>query len=197
MTLADSPGSWPVVGSTDLYRDDWVMALRRDDITPPAGVSAAGDGFGRLVFEHPGAAVVLAIDADQRVCLLRQYRHPAGGTFIEIPAGLCDVHGEDPVETGKRELFEEAGLAAGDWRHLLTTYPSAGITNETHHLYLARDLTEVDASDYVRHHEEALMEVFWAPFNDLHDAVLDGRVREAPLALAVLAYAALEARGEL
>lgn len=190
MILSDDAGSWPIVGSTDLFRNDWVMALRSDRIHPPHDDSTQ---FNRLVFEHPGASIVLALDADERVCLLRQYRHPAAGTFIELPAGLCDVAGEDPVETAKRELLEEAGLEATSWTHLLSTYPSAGVSSERHHLFLARDLTAVD-TDYVRHHEEALMEVFWAPFATLYDAVLDGRVSEAPIAIAVLAYEALRRR---
>lgn len=190
MTLTDSAGSWPVAGSEDLFRDDWVVALRRDRIHPP---DDADDQFGRLVLEHPGAALVLALDDDERVCLLRQYRHPAGGTYVELPAGLCDVAGEDPVETARRELREEAGLEAARWQHLSTTVPSPGISTERTHLYLAWGLTAVDrAGDdgFAPRHEEALMEVFWAPFDDLYDAVLAGRVREAPLALAALLYAA-------
>lgn len=194
MTLTDSPGSWPVAGSDDLFRDDWVIALRRDRIHPPGDTA---DEFGRLVLEHPGAALVLAVDDDERVCLLRQYRHPAGGTYVELPAGLCDVAGEDPVETARRELREEAGLEAARWQHLLTTYPSPGISNEQNHLYLARELSTVPRADdgFTPRHEEALMEVIWAPFTALHDAVLAGSVREAPLALAALAYAALRDRG--
>ncbi len=191
MTLADRPGSWPVADSRDLFRDEWVVALRRDRIHPP---DDPDDTFGRLVLEHPGAALVLAVDDDERVCLLRQYRHPARGTFVELPAGLCDVAGEDPVETARRELREETGLEAGRWRHLLTTYPSAGISDERHHLYLAQDVSTVDGAEAERavlRHEEAHMEVLWVPFAELYDAVLAGRVSEAPLALAVLAYAAL------
>jgi 8-oxo-dGDP phosphatase len=188
--LADSPGGWPVVGSTDLHRDGWVVALRRDHIHPPGGDAA--EPFGRLVVEHPGAAMALAIDdrdGVEHVCLIRQYRHAGGGTFVELPAGICDVPGEDPVETAKRELREEASLEASEWQHLISTYPSVGITSEVHHLYLARGVREVD-SGYVAEHEEAHLEVFWAPFDDLLSAVLEGRVREGPVAIAALAYAA-------
>lgn len=194
MSFADVPGSWPVTGREDIHRDDWVVALRRDRIHPPGH---GDDQFERLVVEHPGAAIVLALDAEERACLLRQYRHAAGGTFVELPAGLCDVPGEDPIETARRELAEEVGLDAGKWRHLLTTYPSAGITDERHHLYLARDLSPAGDVDHVPAHEEAHMEVFWAPFADLHEAVLAGRITEAPLAVTVLTYAALRDRGDL
>ncbi|WP_312855815.1 NUDIX hydrolase [Nocardioides stalactiti] len=188
--IADSPGSWPVVGSTDLHRDGWVVALRRDLIRPPGDEEAAP--FGRLVVEHPGAAMVLAIDERdgvEHVCLIRQYRHPGGGTFVELPAGICDVPGEDPVETARRELREEVSLEAAHWEHLVTTYPSVGITSEVHHLYVARGITAVE-TDYVAHHEEAHLEVFWAPVDDLVAAVLDGRVQEGPMVIAALAYAA-------
>lgn len=194
MRLADVPGPWPVSDTTDLHRDEWVVALRRDRVHPPG---ESDQGFDRVVLEHPGAAIVLALDHDEQACLLRQYRHAAAGTFVELPAGLCDVPGEDPVETARRELREEAGLAAGSWRHLLTSVPSAGITSERQHLYLARELEPAEAVDFTPANEEARMDVFWAPFSELHDAVLDGRVGEGPLAVAVLAYAALRDRGEL
>ncbi len=188
--LSDSPGSWPVVSSTDLHRDGWVVALRRDQIHPPGHDGA--EPFGRLVVEHPGAAMALALDVRggvEHACLIRQYRHPGGGTFVEIPAGICDVPGEDPVETAKRELREEVSLEASEWEHLITTYPSVGISGEVHHFYLARGLREVE-TDYVAVHEEAHLEVLWVPFDDLLAAVLDGRVQEGPVAIAVLTYAA-------
>ncbi len=188
--LSDTPGAWPVVDTTDLHRDGWVVALRRDRIHPPGRDDA--ESFGRLVVEHPGAAMVLALDERdgvEQVCLIRQYRHPGGATFVELPAGICDVAGEDPVETAKRELREEVALEASEWRHLLTTYPSVGITSEVHHLYVARGLRAVE-TDYVAEHEEAHLEVLWAPFDDLLAAVLDGRVQEGPVAIAALAYAA-------
>lgn len=191
--LADQPGAWPVVGTTDLHRDAWVVALRRDRIHAPAEEDVT---FDRLVVEHPGAALVLAIDERdgvEHVCLVKQYRHPGEGTFVELPAGICDVPGEDPVETAKRELREEASLEAAEWQHLLTTYPSVGITSEVHHLYLARGLTPVE-SGYVAQHEEAHLEVVWATFDDLLAAVLDGRVKEGPVAIAALAYAVVQSR---
>ncbi len=112
---------------------------------------------------------------------------------MELPAGICDVEGEDPVETAKRELREEVALEATEWQHLLTTYPSVGITSEVHHLYLARGLRQVE-NDYVAEHEEAHIEVLWAPFDDLLAAVLDGRVAEGPVAIAALAYAVVQSR---
>lgn len=182
--LADTQESWPVVSSTDLFRDDWVMALRSDTIRRPDQPDA--EPFSRLVLEHPGAVIVLAVDDEDRVLCLSQYRHPAERRFVELPAGLCDQDGEDPVEVARRELREEAGLEAGEWTHLTSTYPSPGISAELMHFYLARDLVHVDRGDFVAQHEEAEMETFWAPYDDLLAAVLAGRVSDAPLVLAVL-----------
>lgn len=170
--------------SVDLHRDGWVMALRADRLTRPGATDE--EPFRRLVLEHPGAVIVLAVDDEDRVCLLRQYRHPARRRFVELPAGLIDVAGEDAVDTARRELREEVGLEAREWVSLGSTYSSPGITSEVMHLYLARGLTPVGREDFTPEHEEADMETFWAPYADLHAAVLDGRVTDAPLMLAVL-----------
>ncbi|MDP3892883.1 NUDIX domain-containing protein [Nocardioides sp.] len=182
----DAPGSWPVSASVDLHRDDWVVALRADHLRRPG--HPEDTPFRRLVIEHPGAAIVLALDEDDRVLCLRQYRHPAQRTFLELPAGLLDVPGEDPLEVARRELREEAGLQAAHWRHLLSVYSSPGLSEELMHTYLATGLQETDRGDFVLEHEEAEMETCWVPFEELYAAVLDGRVTMAPVALAVLAY---------
>lgn len=184
MPIGDLPESWPVASSTDLHRDDWVVALRSDQVTLPDAVD--GQTFRRLVVEHPGAAVVLAIDDDGRVCCLRQYRHPAQRRFVELPAGILDVPDEDPLEVARRELREEAELQATDWTHLISVWASPGISAEQHHLYLARGLARAERGAFEPSHEEAEMELFWAPFADLYDGVLDGRLTDAPVALAVL-----------
>jgi ADP-ribose pyrophosphatase len=79
----------------------------------------------------------------------------------------------------------------------VTLFPSAGLTDEVHHLYLATGLTTSDRGDFVLHAEEAEMEKIWVPVDDLLEAVLDGRVQEAPLVAAVLTYDALKRRGRL
>ena len=182
--LTDREESWPVVSSTDLYRDDWVMALRSDTIRPPDRPDAPS--FDRLVLEHPGAVVVLALDDSDRVLCLRQYRHPARRRFVELPAGLCDTEGEEPLQVARRELAEEAGLEATEWTHLTSTWSSPGISAEVMHFYLARGLSPADPGDFEPEHEEADMETFWAAYDDLLAGVLDGRVADAPLVLAVL-----------
>ncbi len=192
--IADVPLSWPVLETRDIHRDDWVVALREDIVQRPGHPD---ETFGRLVIEHPGAVVVLAVDDDERVCVLRQYRHAGGGVFIELPAGICDADGEDPQVTAARELQEEVELQATDWRLLLTLFPTAGITSELHHIYLARGLSAADRGDFELHAEEAEMEKLWVPFEELLEAVLEQQVREGPLAAAVLAYDVRRRRGTL
>jgi ADP-ribose pyrophosphatase len=191
--LLDVPLSWPVVGSEDLHRGDWVVAFRSDTVHRPGHPE---DTFRRLVVEDPGAVVILAVDDEDRVVVIHQYRHPVQMRLVELPAGKLDKAGEDPLVAAKRELHEEVGLRARDWRHLMTTYASPGITAETHALYLARGLEEVDR-DFELHHEEAELAVDRVPMGDLVEAILGGSVADAPLVTAVLAYESLRARNRL
>lgn len=191
--LADVAESWPVVATEDLHRDAWVMALRRDRVTRPEG----GEPFNRLVFEHPGAVVVLAVDAEERVLCVRQYRHPVSRRFVELPAGLLDADGEEPLDVARRELREETQYAAGEWRHLVSAYTSPGASTELICYFLARDLAPIDRGDFVPEHEEADMEVFWAPYETLLGAALAGEVADGPLVLALCAYDTLRRRGLL
>lgn len=191
--LADEPLSWPVVDSDDLHRDDWVVAFRTDTIHRP---DHPEDHFRRLVVEDPGAVVVLALDDQERAVVIHQYRHPVQMRLVELPAGKLDQDGEDPLVAAQRELHEEVGLRAREWTHLLTTYASPGITAETHAIFLARGLEELDR-DFDLHHEEAELLVDRVPLAALTEAVLDGRVADGPVAIAVLAYEALRSRGRL
>jgi 8-oxo-dGTP pyrophosphatase MutT (NUDIX family) len=191
VSLVDEPESWPVVASEDLHRDDWVMALRADTLQRPGHPE---DSFRRLVLETPGAVMVLAVDDEERVVVLRQYRHPVRAKLVEIPAGLLDVPGEDPVLAAQRELREEAALRAEHWDHLVTVYPSPGISDEKQVIYLATGLADADRGDFELEHEEAEMTVERVPVDDLLDAVLDGRLHDAPLVTAVLAYDVIRRR---
>jgi 8-oxo-dGDP phosphatase len=184
--LTDTAESWPVTSSEDLHRDSWVVALRADVVTTPDG----GEGFRRLAIEHPGAAMVMAVDEDERVHVQTQYRHPVQQRLVELPAGLCDVPGEDPLEVARRELLEEAALVATEWTHLLTTWSSPGLTNERMFIYLARGLGAGDRGEFLLEHEEASLTTAWVPYDELLAAVLDGRVADGPVVQAVLAYAA-------
>lgn len=182
--VADAPELWPVDRTEDLYRSGLPFALRADVVRRPDQPDE--EPFTRVVLEHPGAVVVLAVDDDERVLCLRQYRHPARMRMLELPAGLLDVAGEDPRAAAERELLEEAGLEADDWTRLVSAYSSPGISTEEIHYFLARGVREADRGDFRPAHEEADMETLWVAFDDLLAACLDGRVHDAPVLIAVL-----------
>jgi 8-oxo-dGTP pyrophosphatase MutT (NUDIX family) len=183
--VADVPESWPVERSEDLYRSKLPFALRADVVRRPRAPDDEGP-FTRVVLEHPGAVVILAVDDDERVLCLHQYRHPAGMRMLELPAGLLDKPGEEPGLAAQRELREEAGLAASDWTALVSAYSSPGITSELIHYFLARGLRQEGRGDFTPAHEEADMDTVWVPFADLLAACLEGRVHDAPVLVAVL-----------
>jgi 8-oxo-dGDP phosphatase len=165
-----------------------VATLRRDMVKMPDGAVVS-----REVVDHPGAVAVVAIDDDGRVLMIRQYRHPAGGLFWEVPAGLRDVAGEPLLATAQRELLEEAGYRATDWRVLTDFYSSPGITNERLRVFLARKISLVpaDEREYVRQHEEAYLTVDWVPLAAAVRAVFAGGLHNGVAIIGILsAYAA-------
>lgn len=184
--LRDVEERWPVESTEVLHDDAWVVRVRADRVRTPQGGTAR-----RVAIEHPGAAVVLAADDQERVLCLWQYRHAAGARFVEIPAGLLDGEpDESALEVARRELREEAQLEAAEWTPLTRLSPSPGVTDEVQHLFLARGLRHADRGDFELAHEEADMTVAWVPFADLHAAVLAGEVRDSPVVAAVLLAAA-------
>lgn len=140
------------------------------------------------VIHHPGGAVVVAIDARDRVCLLRQYRPAVRDWVWELPAGRLEP-GEPPAETARRELVEEAGREAGRWRELGSIYSSPGVFAEVLHLYLAEGLVEVPD----QHEEYEVFEAHWIDFPEALDRALDGRIRDAKTVVALLRAAPLRA----
>jgi ADP-ribose pyrophosphatase len=136
-----------------------------------------GDGeLTRDFVNHTGASAVVALNDNDEVLLLRQYRHPVRSRNWELPAGLLDQPGEDPRECAIRELAEEASYQAGQWTHMTTLNVSPGGSNELIHIFLARDLSPV-THDYVRTGEEADLEVAFWPLGDAVQAALNGHIR--------------------
>lgn len=145
-------------------------------------------GDGELVREfqkHPGAVAVLAVDDGGRVLLIKQYRHPIGHRDWELPAGLLDVEGEDPLAAAQRELAEEVDLQATEWSQLCQFFSSPGGSSEVITVFRAGGISAV-REKFERSAEEAELVVRWEPFDDVLAAVLDGRVRNAILVNAVL-----------
>jgi len=114
--------------------DGVLLKVYRDHALLPSGESSV-----REWIRHPGASAILPVFENGDVMLIKQFRYPMSQIFYEVPAGKIDL-GEDPLQTGVRELKEEAGLSATNWNYLGLFYPSIGYTDEVIHLYLATDL---------------------------------------------------------
>jgi ADP-ribose pyrophosphatase len=123
---------------------------------------------------HPGGAAIVALDDAGRVCLVRQYRHAAKGYIWEFPAGKID-HQEPPLQTAQRELEEEAGRRARQWRSLGEILPSPGFLTEVVHLFLATGLTEVSN----RLEASEVLEAHWLPFEQVMQMAQTGELRDA------------------
>lgn len=133
-----------------------ILRLTLDTVMLPNGNTCVLE-----IAHHPGGTAVVALDADHRLCLLRQFRHAAGGWIWELPAGKLEV-GEAPQVTAQRELIEEAGVAARQWEPLGKILSSPGVFTEVIHLFLARDLVSVPAQNEA--HE--VIEVHWVPWSE-------------------------------
>lgn len=152
-----------------------------------------GEPVTREFVDHPGAVGVLAMDAEGRVLVIRQYRHPVRMRDWEIPAGLLDVDGEDPLTAAQRELAEEADLAADTWNVLTEFFTSPGGNSESIRVYLARGAYPIE-HDYARTDEEADIEARWIDLDDLVEAVLSRDVANSPLMISALAAHAARSR---
>ncbi len=131
------------------------------------------------------AAGLLMRDDAGRMLMVR----PTYKDGCDIPGGYVEPD-ESPAEAARRELREEAQVAASEWTHLTSAYSSPGISAELIHYYLARGLSVADRGDFEMLHEEADLEVLWAPFEEVLDAALAGRLTDAPLLVAVLTASA-------
>ena len=161
--------------SKTVYRGR-LLEVREDEVRLPDGSTSR-----REYIVHPGAAVMLAMPDAQSVIIERQYRYALRTHVFELPAGKIDP-GEDPLDTAKRELLEETGYRARKWRHLLTTYPVVGYSDERIDLYLARDLEHIGrALD-----DGEFLDVLVVPLAEAIEWVKRGRIREAKTIMGLL-----------
>jgi ADP-ribose pyrophosphatase len=152
-----------------------VITLDVADVELPNGRVASLE-----IVTHPGGAAVVAVNAANEVCLLRQYRHVTGGWIWEIPAGKLD--GKSPDEIARNELREEAGRRAASWASLGRMWSSPGVFTEIVHLYLARDLEAVPADL----EPEEVIEVHWVPLGEAVGRALSGEIEDAKTVVGLL-----------
>jgi 8-oxo-dGTP pyrophosphatase MutT (NUDIX family) len=170
---------YEVLSSETVY-EGRIISLRKDDVAMPGDTSSQRD-----VVVHPGAVGVVALDQDDRVLLVNQYRHPVRARLDELPAGLLDKPGEPALDAARRELAEEAGLAADTWHVLVDAYSTPGMADEAIRVFLARDLREVDQD--VQEHEEADMSTAWVPLEEAVRRVLAGELQNGMAVQGLLA----------
>jgi 8-oxo-dGTP pyrophosphatase MutT (NUDIX family) len=156
--------------------DGRVIKVSVDTVDLPNGMRVPLE-----IVRHPGGAAVVALDAQNRVCVLRQYRHAAGGYIYELPAGKLEP-GEPPDETIRRELVEEAGMSATHWQSLGTYFSSPGVFTEVIHLYLATGLEAAVA----RPEADEVFEVEWWPLDQAVERARSGELVDAKTIIGIL-----------
>ncbi|MEW2460825.1 NUDIX domain-containing protein [Microbacterium sp. K41] len=171
---------WITHASRLAYENPWIR-VREDQVTGPSGRGI----YGVVEMQHP-AVFVVAVDADDRVCLVTLDRYTVGPS-LEIPAGGTD--GEEPVVAARREFLEETGHTADDWTELGTMNALNGIAVATEHVFLARAIRRVDEATGTRA-EEGIESVSWVPFADTLAMIADGRITDGET-IAALALASI------
>ena len=151
-------------------------------VTEDTAEDETGFQIHRSIVQHPGSAVMMAVEED-RVLLVRQFRLPAGKSLWEIPAGKVD-EGETPLEAAKRELVEETGYHADNWKELIHYYPSPGYINERMTLYLATGLTAGEATPM----DDERIEVKWFTREELRAMIQSNEIEDGKTVIAFLMW---------
>lgn len=176
----DRPGDDPLrekLIGTEVIKRGRILEFRIDTVEAADGHRSTRDIAG-----HPGGVCVVAIDSEDRVLFVRQWRHATGGALLEIPAGTLDRHDDGSVEehagAAARELEEETGSIAGTWRYLGAFYTAPGFTSERMHLYLATDLRAAD-EDGLGPDEDERLELRPIAFGEALAMADRGEIRDA------------------
>jgi len=183
--VAVSPPHEFAVSGSDTLHVGRVLALRLDQVRMPGGRLAR-----REIVEHSGAVAILPLRDDGSVVMIDQYRHAVGRRLRELPAGLLDTEGEDPLTTARRELVEEVGYTAQDWSVLVDVVASPGFSDEAVRVFLARGLTEI-GRPAGGDNEEADLSVVRVPLADAVRQVLAGEIVNASTIAGLLAAQAV------
>jgi ADP-ribose pyrophosphatase len=167
-----------------LIRRGRYMEFRVDTIERGDGSRSTRDVVG-----HPGAVAVVALDDDERLLLVRQWRVPADEALLEIPAGTLDVHDgvtEDPLEAARRELEEETGHRAATWRKMAEFWTAPGFATELMHLYLATGIEGVSGDDRLTPDEDEHLELLQVPLAEALAMVERNEIRDAKSIVGIL-----------
>lgn len=187
---SESSSGFSVVSSSTLF-EGRILSVREDVVRMPDGSQAK-----REIVDHMGAVVIAALDDQDRIVLVNQYRPAVRDRLDELPAGLLDVDGEPALTAARRELAEEAQLQAASWHTLLDLYSSPGFSDEAVRVYLARELSPAARPDgFVVEHEEVDMPVHRVALDEAVTLALAGRINNAASVAGVLAAAAARERG--
>ena len=179
--VADSDTDYSLLARTEVFRGG-VWDVRTDR------VEIAGTVVDRDYVVHTGAVGVIALDQDDRVLLVRQYRHPVGRSLFEPPAGLLDVEGEDPLLTAQRELVEEAGYEADTWHVLVDYLTSPGGSTEVFRTYLARGVhPAAGGRAFTGEAEERDLPQVWVDLDQARALVLAGDIQNPAAVAGILA----------
>jgi len=164
------------VSGTEVY-GGVLLHVQRDSVRLPDGKVTT-----REYIDHPGAVAIVPMLDDGQILLERQFRYPIGRVMIELPAGKIDP-GEAPLGTAKRELLEETGYTALDWRRLGTIHPLVAYSNERIELYLARGLVEAQGAAL---DDGEFLETFTVRLDDALEWIRDGRITDSKTIIGLL-----------
>ncbi len=164
-----------MVSSKQVFKGK-MIGLRVDNVELPNGNIAV-----REWVQHPGAVAVIAVDHDNRVCMVRQYRYPIGDDLLEIPAGKLEV-GEDLLESARRELLEETGYSAGKWEKIFTYYSTPGFCDEVLHLFLATGLSLGESHP----DEDEILEAEMVSLDDALKMMANGEIKDSKTLIGIL-----------
>ena len=171
---------------SELIYDGEILKLRRDKVMTPGGVSY------REIIEHKGATAVVALDSDNKIVMVKQYRKAIESALLEIPAGKLD-EGEDPLVGAKRELKEETGITADNYKHLTSIFPAAGYSGEKLEIYLATGFHYgEDNPDF-----DEFLEIEKVHIDELVKMIFEGKIHDSKTLVGVLMTKQMMLEGKL
>ncbi|MCM1484139.1 MAG: NUDIX hydrolase [Muribaculaceae bacterium] len=183
MTEAENDNKWRVADSEYLFRRPWLTARRDTVVLPDGRVNSE-----YYVLEYPDFVNVMAITADGRMLLVRQYRHGIGRMSLELCAGVIEP-GEDPLDAAKRELMEETGFGGGTWDKVCELCANSSTTNNITHCYLARGVVHMadQSLDATEDLDPILMDEA-----EVYRRLRDGEILQATMAAPLWRYFCLK-----